>query len=286
MTKITIILHESLSSAMIFCRLFGLGLLHNYTAFAYFKDTILLAVNLIVAVYGYRHVTYFISIEMQEIWNITAVVSVVRVYIHMIIPPLLVFLVQFKKRALTNIINQIDDLLPQIETDFLRSFRWYCVKWLLLKALTEMIALVELHIKTRHFNLSSINDYLLVLILNIWLLVPLFQYIFIIKTVHLGVCEINHRIISIKEWTIYRQKWKELTYLVIHLTKNVFGDIIILHIGNVIINIIFFIFSLYYYGYKRNSLFVMCSHSTNILVIVFWLFELFRQCENCKKEVM
>lgn len=277
-------LYDSLNSAIIFCRIFGLGLWNNYTWIAYFNDIFLLLLNLVVGIYGFIQITYYIFNHMPKMWNITTIVSVIRVYINMIGPPLVILFAQFKKRALTDILEKIDNLVPWIGRDFLRSFMRYSVKWLLVNMSTEIIIITMFNFNT-NFDLFAIKDYLLIAVYNMWLVIPLLQYVFVIKTVDLGVWEINRRINSIEDWIIIRKKWKALRHLVIDLTKNVVGDIIIIHFTNKIADIVFFIFSLYFYGIKRYSLFVIVTDIYNIIIGALWMFELFRQCQNCKQQV-
>lgn len=276
---------DSLNSAIVFCRLFGLGPPNNYAGIACFNDTLLLLLNLFVSVCGSVHITYYMSDHMPPVWNITTVVSMIRVYINTIAPPLTVLFAQFKKRAFTDCVAELEDLVPWMESDFLRSFVRYSVKWLLMNMSTEIVIITTLHFFTG-FSLFAVVDYLIIAIHNAWLVIPLLQFVFIIKTVRLGVCEINRRVDSVGRWKIYRQKWKELARLAMRLTENVAGDIIIIHFTSKIADIVFFIFTLYVYGLKRDGLYLTIFHVYNIVISSFWVFELFRQCQNCKQQVM
>jgi len=267
------------------CRLFGFGLWYGDAYTMYFYDAFLLSINFALSVYSYFHVTALVSKSMPEMWDITTVLSVIRLHIRICMPPLMVILSQFHKHTLTDILHKLDDLLSPIEISYLRSFMWYSVRWLLINIIGEWITITAFQIRT-NFMLLMIEDYILIIVFNCWLFIPIFHYIFIVKTVQLGMRKINERTSTIREWKESRQKWKELQCLVINLTNSEIGDIIIAHVMCRIADITFFTFLVYFYGYKSESKLSIIIFVVNVVIGVFWLFELFRQCQNCKQEVM
>lgn len=273
-----------MNPAVNFCRLFGLGLSCSKMHFKYFYDVFLLLINIFLFVYCYFHITSLVSKEMHEIWDITTVLSVIRLYIIVLGPPFMVVLSQFKKSTLIEILNELDNLVPSIEIAFLRSYMWYSVNWLLLNILGDFVTFFTF-IFRKNFQTVYIIDFILMSILNCWLFIPIFQYLFIIKTIHFGIQKINSQIHSIEHWKLFRQKSKDLRYLAFNLTNTVFGEILIVHIICKLANVIFFIFSSYLYGYKTDNNFYTVLMLFNVFVGVIWLIELFRQCQNCKFEV-
>lgn len=277
-------LHELINPSVNFCRMFGLGLLYSKEYIKYLYDAFLLLINIFVFVYCYFHVTSFISTEMNELWNITTVISVIRLYISLLAPPLMVLLSQFKKQTLTKILNELDKLVPSIDIVFLRSYLWYSVKWLLLNIIGDIVAFTTFILRT-NFQTVYIKDFILISISNCWLYIPIFQYLFIIKTIHFGMQKINIEIHSMGDWKLFREKWKDLRFLAIHLTNSVYGEIILLHIICHLAGIIFILFVCYFHGYKPDNNIVTFLLIVKAIIGVIWLFELFKQCQNCKFEV-
>ncbi|VVC31901.1 Hypothetical protein CINCED_3A004912 [Cinara cedri] len=280
------LLRERINPAIHFCRLFGLGLLHSDSIATRIVDMFLLFVNFVVCLYSYFHITSLVSEKMPDIWDITTVVSVIRLYIRIFSTPLIIILSQFQKRTLTRIICEFDNIVPgSIEPAFLWSFVFYSVVWLLGNIVGECLTMVAFHVRTK-FEYFSFKDVFLIVIFNFWMFVPLLQYLFMIKAIRLGVQNINDSITSMEQWKLLRLKWKELGRLSIHLTSNVVGEIILTYMVCKIADIIFFIFLIYFYGYKEGSKLVMSLFLINVCLEVVGVFELFRQCNICKLELL
>lgn len=191
-----------------FCRLSGLGLQFRDTYTMYFSDVFLLFVNFLISLHIYLHIIKLVSKLMPEMLDITTVISVFRLHTRICLPPLMVILWQFKKHTLIDIVDKFNDLItPPIEIPYLRTFIWYSIIWLFINISMEWITIFTFHAQTG-FVLPMINDYALITFLTCWMFIPIFHYIFIVKTVHLGVRQINERIGTIGEWKISRQKWK------------------------------------------------------------------------------
>lgn len=274
---------DVMKPAVNFCRIFSMGLgYRNVTG--YFVDASFALINVLVFLYGYYRVTDFVAQKMPEIWDINAVVSVVRLYTRLSLPPLMVFHSQFKKIALNAVLGQLDVLVPTISYHYLRSFMWYSCAWLMVSIFGEMLALTTFHMRTsfRHFE---IVDYLLIAVFNSWTYIPILQYLFVIKTANLGVRTINERIVTFAEWKTSRAGWKELRYLAVYYTNKEVGTMIIAHLVCKIMDIIFFTFISYFYGYKEGNEIVALMLVVSVSIMALWTFELIRQCQNCKSEV-
>lgn len=267
-----------------FCQLFGFGILHNTIA-ARIMDAVIFFVNIMVCAYCYFYVKSFVSEKMMDIWDITTVFSVLRVYFRLFAPIFILVSVQFKKRTVNKIVKTFDDVLPSIELAYKRSIIWYSVTWLIGSIGSEYLLMIVFHIRT-NFAHIKLNDFIIITLLNTWTIIPIVQYLFIIKSVRLGVRNINDRITSIEQWKLLRLKWKKLRYLAIDLTSNVVGEIIIAYIICRIIDIILVIFLIYFYGYKEKNILTSCMFIIYVIMEMIAIFELFRQCYNCKLEVI
>lgn len=282
---ITGALWKRINPAIYFCRVFGLGLLNSDTALSHAADAFLLSANFATSVYGYIHITSLVSKRMSDLWDITTVVSVIRLHIRIFTPPFILVLSQFNKRTLTETLGKFDDIVPAGERAFVRSSVRYSVAWLLANIAGECLTVAAFHIRTK-FAYFAIADFLLIVVYNFWMTIPIHQYLFVIKTVRLGVRYINDRIASMERWKLLRYEWKELRRLAVDLTGDLFGPVIVMYMVCKIADVIFFIFLIYYYGYKDKNELVTSFFVINVGLEIIGIFELFRQCNNCKLEVI
>lgn len=274
---------QLINPAMNFCRVFGLGLLNSDTAASHAVDALLLTVNFAVSVYGYVHITSLVSTRMSDLWDITTVVSVTRLHIRILAPPVILVLSQFNKRTLTETLGEFGDTSGG--RAYVRSSVRYSVAWLLANIAGECLTMGAFHVRTNFAYFATVDIFLIV-VFNFWMTIPIHQYLFVIKTVRLAVRDINGRVASIERWKQLRYRWKELRRLAIDLTRDVFGPVIVMYAVCKIADVIFFVFLIYFYGYKLKNVLITIFLVINVSLETAGIFELFRQCNNCKLEVI
>lgn len=283
-------LHERINFALNCCRIFSVGFQFNNSKIALVVDILSLSLNLSISVYGYCYVISFIQKRMTNLWDITTVMSVIKVYTYLLTPPIMIIMIQLHKKNLTNFIYKFDEIIPSVKNASLRPFLRYSVILLSLSIIFEVMSYSLFHMST-NFQFFSMFDYLLIFIYNFWSVVPLLQYIFFIRIIHHGIENINNQITSISVWRECRDHWKELRFIAVHVAKHEYGVIIVVFVTHTITEIVFDLFALYFLGYKRSddiSLYylVITINTLNALFSAFMMFEIFRISQNCKFEVL
>ncbi|XP_050548841.1 uncharacterized protein LOC126910371, partial [Daktulosphaira vitifoliae] len=121
--------------------------------------------------------------------------------------------------------------------------------------------------------------------LNLWLSVPVAQYLVLISLISRGIQEINENITSIEMWKSNRTNWKRLKKAAEQLTNTLYGPTIVIFILNSMLELIFII-------YIEIKLLNTKASQTNIVIyglvipIRFAiLVKIFRKPHFCKLEV-
>lgn len=283
-------LHNRMKPILNIYRLFGYGFQLNSSKAALTVDALLLLLNLSFSVYGYKHVTFIIRIRMPLIWDISTVISVIKVYIFLLSSPVMMITWQYNRRALTELLYKIDEIMPSVESIPLRPYLWHSATWLITFIFVEFIMFSTLHFYT-NFMYFATFEYLLFAVYIMWFMLPLLMYKFLIKLVCRGIRNVNDRIASIGTWRTYRSQWKELSHMAVHSVENEFGVIIVIYVMHSITEVVYFMFTTLYTGYQTYSsgiLYYSIYWMTGIMFILFrtiWLFQIIRVSQNCKSEV-
>lgn len=280
------IILDRIKPTLNFYRLFGLGFMLDDSMTALTIDALLVCFHLSFCIYGYDHATLLIQELMPVLWDITTVTSVIKLYVYLMAPPTMIVMWQCNRRAITDLFYKLDTIVPSVESVPLVSYLWYSATWLSLCILVELLIYTTLHIDTNFVYLTMFG-YITVVLYVTWTMLPPLMYTFLIKLISRGVKDINDRITSIGTWRTYRRQWKELRYIAVHSVEKEFGVIIVVYVVHTIAEIVFFLFSMYFLGYKRLSTGIVYWTGA-FLVILFrssWLFQIVQVSQNCKLEV-
>lgn len=283
-------LYDRINLVLKFYRLYGFGFQLDDSMTALMVDKLLVIVHLSFCIYGYEHVTSMMQDRMPILLDITMVMSVVKVYVYLLIPPTMIVMWQYNRRLLTDLLYKLDKIVPFVESIPLRPYLWHSAMWLFLSIFVEFLIYFTFHIYT-NFMYFSIFEYVMIAVYIIWSMLPLIVYVFLIEIISRGVRNVNDQITSINKWRTYRSQWKKLRYMAIHSAENEFGVVIVVFVVYTITEVVYFLFSLYFMGYKRFStgpVYYSVYSASAFLVVIFrtsWLFQIVRVSQNCKSEV-
>ncbi|CAI6362234.1 unnamed protein product [Macrosiphum euphorbiae] len=224
---------------------------------------------------------------MPLVWDITTVMSVVKVYTYLLTPPLMLIMWQCNKRSLSDVVRKLDHAMTEtaVETSHLAQFAWYSAAWLLMSVLTEYAVYTMFHVDT-NFAYFTMTEYGMIAVYNVWSKVPLLMYTFLMDTIRTAIRDINGRLTTVAEWRTYRGRWDDLRRAAVHLARYQFGVTIVAFVVCTIAEIVFYAFILYYFGYNHKNLWRILIYFINALFSAAWMFEVIRMTKNCKLELL
>lgn len=282
-------LHERIRPAMHFCRLFGFGIRFDGNPVELATDVAFLLVNLWFSTYAYVHITAVMRTRMSGLWDITTVMSVVKVYSYLMRGPVTMIAWQMNERRLASVVRALDGIVPGIERRSLARFPWATTGWMLVTILGQFSAFSTYHVAT-NFEFFSWFDYFLMAVYSLWFGIPVIMYMFLVQVIRAGVRDVNDRIDTVTAWRAYRGRWKELRRTAVHLARDEFGVIAVVFWVGAITEIVFSCFTMYFFGYKTlDATFIsyvkLMMITVNGIITVAWVFEITRITQNCKLEV-
>ncbi|XP_060875894.1 uncharacterized protein LOC132949132 [Metopolophium dirhodum] len=224
---------------------------------------------------------------MPLVWDITTVMSVVKVYTYLLTPPLMLIMWQYNKRSLSDVVRKLDHAMTEtaVETAPLAWFAWYSTAWLFMSVLTEYSVYTMFHVDT-NFAYFTTTEYAMIAVYNVWSKVPLLMYTFLMYTIRTAIQDINGRLTTVAEWRTYRGRWDDLRRAAVHLARHQFGVTIVAFVVCTIAEIVFYAFILYFFGYNHKNVPQILIYFINALFSTAWMFEVIRMTKNCKLELL
>lgn len=276
-----ITLHNRIKPIIHFCNFFGMG--YGFYGRFWIINCIILLINLINIVYTYHNVYIYITANMSEMYDLSTIMSVIRIHFHFITPILMFILFNINNTAVINYIEAFDNLVPSIQDISLKPYLLHFVGWIATTLIMEILQIIIYYVRI-NFIFFDTGLFTQFVSSNIWIITPILLYMFLTSIIFHGIRNINNKITTINAWKTYRLQWKELHCIAICLTKSVFGEIIIIFIGFTIIDITFFCWTLYL-SWKNKQIIEMFGYTAIILVRAGLIFQLFYTCQHCKQEV-
>lgn len=282
-------LYERIKPAVYFSRLFGFGIRFDGGAVELAADVVFLLLNLWFGAYAYAYITAVMRTRMTVMWDITAVMGVVKVYSSLVKGPLTMIAWQMNRRRLANVVRALDDIVPGVGHRSLSRFPRHLAGWLFVTILGQFAAFSTYHVDT-NYKFFSWFDYFLMVVYALWFALPVTMYMFLVQVIRGGIRDVNDRIDTVMAWRTYRGRWKELRRTAVRLARDEFGVVAVVFWVGAITEIVFSCFSIYYFGYKRlNSTVISYCKLTvitiNGMITGAWVFEITRISQNCKLEV-
>uniref|UniRef100_A0A2S2NQM5 Gustatory receptor n=1 Tax=Schizaphis graminum TaxID=13262 RepID=A0A2S2NQM5_SCHGA len=278
-------LRGRLNFTMNLCRLFALGLEPNGVV-AVVADAVILLANLAFSGYVYHHVTSVVQQRMPLIWDVTTVMSVAKVFTYLLTPPVMLIAWEYNKRSLSAAVRALDRAMTETAAAApLTPFVKYSVQWMCVSILTEYAGYTMFHLDT-DFAYFTTTEYGMIAVYNVWTMVPLLMYTFMVDTIRAAVRDINGRLATVADWQTYRGRWDDLRRVAVHLARDLFGVTIVVFIVRTIAEVVFFGFSLYLYGVKdQHDPVRIVVYSVNGSFSIAWMYEIIRMTKNCKLEI-
>lgn len=271
-----------------FCRLFAFGFLVDRSAFALATDTLILTINFSLSVYGYSYVMAIRRQQLPGIWDLTTVMTVIKLHAYMLTPQITMVAWQFKRRAVTDLIYELDEIVSSIRTAAPKSSSSYTAVCIFLSIVVKFLTFGVLQLESS-FKYFTSFDIFMVVFYNVWFIVPRLHYLSLMETIRQAVREINDRISGVGNWKTYRSRWKELSRIATHLARTEFGVMVVTFIVYAIVHIVFYLFMIYFVAFKSVNVISKHVHVVFLLINIafncFWLFEVFRSSHNCRLEV-
>ncbi|XP_060853726.1 uncharacterized protein LOC132931762 [Rhopalosiphum padi] len=225
---------------------------------------------------------------MPYIWDITTVMSVAKVFTYLLTPPVMLVMWEYNKRSLSDVVRVLDSAMTETAAAApLTPFVKYSVEWMCVSILIEYAGYTMFHLDT-NFAYFTTTEYAMIAVYNVWTMVPLLMYTFLLDTIRAAVRDINGRLTTVADWQTYRGRWDDLRQAAVHLARDLFGVTIVVFIVRTIAEIVFFGFSLYHYGVKADGhdAVRIIVYSVNGSFSVTWMYEIIRMTKNCKLELL
>lgn len=268
---------------MYFCHLYGMGFCCCSLRIQYVFYMFSVCVNLSITLYMYRNVFVYMQSQMPQMFDVSTIMSVVRVNFRFLASSLMILFMSINNTAILNCVNVIDRLDLSIRDVSLKPFVLRFVGWLTITMALDSLQMCIYHIRT-NFKMFSVAVFLQFFFCNVWIITPILFYTLIVSIICHEARNINDNVTSITAWRTYRPKWKELQSTAISLTKSEFGVMIIVFITWTIIDITFFCFATYL-TWRLSSELELFGYVLLMTARAGLMFQLFRECHNCKIEV-
>lgn len=275
-------LHIRTRPIIYICHLYGMGhcFCDRFSMFNY----ILILINLTNATYVYFSIYKKIS-AASDMYDLSTIMVVVRLHFRFLTPMIMIICLNVNKAVILCSIETLDHLIPSIRNISLKPFLLHFVGWIFITLAAEFLQILAFHVRTNFEYFLSLKLFVIFVFSNIWIVTPVLQYMYLMSMIFYGIRNINENITAIQMWKIHRSQWKELQHLAMHLTKSVFGEIIIIFIGFTIMDITFFCFAIYL-SWKFNYVYEEFGYIVMILVRAGLVIQLFRTCHYCNIEVI
>lgn len=245
----------------------------------------LVLINLMSAVYVYFGTYVMVITTATNIYDLSTIMSVVRLHFRFLTPIIMIIYYNFYKTEILNAIKDFDHLVPSVKNISLQPYLLQFIGWISMTLMAEFLQLLIFNMRTNFKYCVSFKLFFLFVFSNIWIITPVLQYIFLIQIILYGIRNINENVMTIQMWKTFRPQWKKLQHVANHLTKSVFGEIIMVFIGLTIMDITFFCFTSYL-AWKEERVFEVLTYIIIILVRSSLIIQLFRTCHHCKMEVI
>lgn len=276
-------LYRRMRPLMYFCYLYGMGLCRKSSRILYVVYMSSVCVNVSVSLYTYRKVYYFMQTQMPEMFDVSTIMSVVRVNSRFLVSSLTILFMSANNAAILDCVDAIDRLDLSVRRVSLKPFVLRFVGWLTATIIADFLQLIVFLIRTE-FQFFSAPVFTMLVISNAWIITPVLFYMLVVSIVRHEACDINGNVTSIGAWKVYRPKWKRLLCIAIGLTESQFGVMIIVFIIWTILEITFFCYALYL-SWRMSLALEIYAYTVIMITRGSLTFQLFRECHNCKTQV-
>ncbi|XP_050424645.1 uncharacterized protein LOC126835843 [Adelges cooleyi] len=275
---------ERIRPTVLFCRLFGMGFQREDSEMAFLEYWILLAFNLTLISY-----TVFTDIFqdlhiMKNLMDVMSFMTVIRYFTRTFVPVVAICSILFTRNIIIKTVQTLDDLIPSVKRTPLSFYSWYFYGWLTLSLATDYLQFFTFWISA-NFGIYSVRTLFHLTFYNIWISVPVAQYVVLIMMIQNGIRGMNDDITSISKWKSYRTRWKMLKDLAEYLTNYVFAAFIIVYVLFSMCETFFFAF-VSFLAFRESEKYRTSAWLITALMRARFVVHLFQICQNCKKEIM